>query len=572
MSTRVLERNIDYLNSDFTIIEEGLNDVSNTNEIRIEINEGLEEALNELQNLQTQLPTVQAGNLLELCKNSVIEGLTNNLGLIGLFMTVKDGGSVTTLHNFEKGVTSTDKDQQRYDGINYYDRKAQGYDEGFSDKRKRDFQNNDKIIDYTTGEELPKDETAHIDHIVSAKEVETTAANNLFLTPEERAKMATSPENTAYIKSNANESKGEKPMKEWLDTKVTVKQEDGSTKTITNAEHYGIDREKALAADEKARQYMKKCQTNAAAKKYTKELLVTGGKDAAMQAGFSVFGAVLRDFTIALFEEVKMTFKLRGQESLKDVFVRFKTRMGEVAEEIKKKWKSIAEDGIWAGITAFLSNILVFVINLFATTLKKIVYMIRAGFVSIVQAVRILANPPVGMPAEEVRYQALKVLVTGLIAAGSLGLSAAIEKCLQAIPCPPFQAIMAFPIPDLFGRSLTISDFVATLLSGIVGGLISTIVVYYMDKFRQKSKEEKIKFQLVTQSGVVVQYKIAQTWLVLDGAQKYMDNLHNEDIETLKWTAEEIAESGRKADEAISSFKDTVSRFKQLMKGTGEVK
>lgn len=49
-------------------------------------------------------------------------------------------------------------------------------------------------------------------------------------------------------------------------------------------------------------------------------------------------------------------------------------------------------DSLEAGLTAFLSNIVIFVINLFFTTLKKLVSIIRAGFVSLCRAVKFLAS------------------------------------------------------------------------------------------------------------------------------------------------------------------------------------
>ena len=131
--------------------------------------------------------------------------------------------------------------------------------------------------------------------------------------------------------------------------------------------------------------------------------------------------------------ELRATFDNKGSESLKDIFVRFKNRIQKIWHDLKENLGSILKGSIGSGITAFFSNIVVFVINLFATTLKRVVAMIRAGFVSLVQAVKILVNPPADMPKEEVGYQALKILTTGLIGALSLGLTEAIEKLLLMI-------------------------------------------------------------------------------------------------------------------------------------------
>ena len=99
------------------------------------------------------------------------------------------------------------------------------------------------------GKELPKDGRAHLDHIVSAKEIEKDAKNHLHLSTEERADMATRDENLAWTESKINQSKGEKPMKEFLETEK---------KGQTNAERFEINEEDARRKDEKARKMIKK--------------------------------------------------------------------------------------------------------------------------------------------------------------------------------------------------------------------------------------------------------------------------------------------------------------------------
>lgn len=551
----------DYFNDDFTTVE--VEFLKTEDNIRIEVNDGLEEALTALQDLNNQMSDKESASLVELCKDTVIDTITAQFGLVGVFLSAKDGGNVTTTHNFEQGITSTNKDKEKYDAFHQYEtgevkfsnvRKEKGYDNGFNEKRTKAFKENDVIVDEYTGKPLPKDGNAHLDHIVSAKEIETTAKNNLFLTPEERAKIATSDENLAFTLRNANESKGEDPMSEWLEKKD---KKTGQTK----AEKYDIDTEKAMKKDAEARKYIKKQVDKAAFKKYSVELLATGGAEAAMAAGGTAIGVIIRDLTQVVFEEIHQTIKLKGTESFSEVFIRFKTRLIEASDKIKIKWKDIIEEGIWAGISAFLSNIIVFIINLVATTLKKIVVMIRAGFVSIVQSVRILANPPKDIPYEEVKYQAFKILVTGLITAGSLGLSAAIEKLLQSIP--GLQPVMMCPLP--FTQGKTVSDAIATTLSALAGGLISTIALYYMDKLRNDQKDDKIRFQLVAQSGVVVQYRITQTWMCLEDAYKMLNYCVSNFSDTIVEEQAIIQSSGAAADNKISKVSEANERLKKLL-------
>ncbi|WP_345986985.1 hypothetical protein WCX18_07370 [Sulfurimonas sp. HSL1-2] len=547
-------------NEDFSLIESELDHYEKMDTIRIDVNQGLEEALSEMDSLKKQLSTNEGDTLIECCKSSIMDTITGQFGLASMFIDCKDGGNVTTTHNFEKGITANDVDKAKFDDFkSNHDgsrqwsdvRKKTGYDDPLPGKRKQAFQTQNEIIDAYTGRPLPKDGRAHLDHIVSAKEIESNAAANLHMSPEDRAKMATKDSNLAFTDGSANQSKGDQKMKEWLDS--SDKKTEG-----TKAERFGIDKDAALQKDKKARKEIKKEINKEAFKKYSKELLVTGGKDAAKIAAYSAIGVVLREFVQALFLAVKETFSNRGNESLKDVFIRFKTRMSEVVENLKKKWKDIFTDSIEGGLTAFFSNLLVFAVNLFATTLKKIVHMIRAGFVSLVQAVKIMVNPPAGMTQDEANYQAVKIMVAGLIGAASLGLSAAVEKFLQSIP--GLQPIMMFPLPFI---DQTVSDALAVTLTGIMGGLLTTIVIYAMDKFRNEGKKSKIQIQLIYQSGVVVEYKTVQSWFVLKDAYEFLQESVEQTVETLVVTRNIIIESENQVAEARAGLESAMDKLRK---------
>ncbi len=364
---------IETITQDYSFILSELKGTSASESIKIQVNERLEDALKELESLHDKYSEKDTEQLLVLCKNTVIESITGQFGMASMFIAAKDGGSSTTPHNFKKGITSTDADKNRHetwtannDGSREWKdvRKDIGYDEGFPERRKKDFQTKDLIIDGYTGKPLPKDGRAHIDHVVSAKEIESKAEHHLYRSPEERAKMATSERNTTYTEASANQSKGGAQMEPWLDKK--------SKSGETNAERFGIDRDKALKIDADARKSIKLEVTVAAVKKHSKELLATGGADAAKMAAYHALGAILRDLTQAVFEEVHITFRQRGSESLKEIGVRFQTRTEALLTELKAKWKDILTGSIEAGLTAFLSNIVVFVINLFFTTLRKV--------------------------------------------------------------------------------------------------------------------------------------------------------------------------------------------------------
>lgn len=551
-------KKIDYLRDDEAA------DITELNEVEyaeIDINAGLNDALMQLESLKSEYKSIEVGNLVDQCKNTVIETVVGQFGLASVFIRCQEGGNVTTSHNFEKGVTSSAEDAAKYqkfkennDGSRKWSdvRVEGGYDDPLPGMRKEAFKTQDVIIDEYTGKPLPKDGRAHLDHIVSAKEIEGDPRANLFQTPEERAKMATDKENLAWTEGSANQSKGDQKMEEWLD-----KEKNGQT----NEERFGIDRERAMKKDRAARKHIKNTLNKAALKKYSKELLVTGGKDAAKVAAYQVLGVLMRELIQGVFQEVKYTVNHWGKEKLADVYRRFKERLSALVKKITQEWKDLLADSAWTGIQAFLSNIVVFVVNLFATTLKKIVSMIRAGFVSLTEAIKIMVHPPEGMPREEVNYQALKILTAGLIGAATMGLSAGIDSLLLSIP--GLQPLMAFPIP-LVNR--TVSDVLSVTLSALAGGILTTIALYYMDKIYMTEKKAKLSLCIAAQSGVVAKYQVLASWSALKDGYGYVYQEAARTKDTIEVQNQEMTKSGAIADAAITSVDAALADLKNLMK------
>ena len=564
------ELNIDFLNEEQNLktlagLELSIQEIDNQKELRIIVNDELEKTLQEIEDLKQQMTGSEADTLVEACKTSAMNIITSQFGLASLFIDSRDGGSVTTLYNFDEGITSTETDKLKYQSYKSnnddskkfkYVRKEVGYDKNFPKMRKEHFKTNEQVIDAYTGKVLPKDRRTQLDHIVSAKEIESNSKNHLFLSTEERANMAIKDTNLAFTSESINTSKQDKSMSEFLETKKRGK-------GITNKERYEIDEKKAMEKDKIARKAIKAEINKATFKKYSTELLQTGAKDAAKMALYSSLGVVLREFLQAVFQTIKEIFANYKNESLKELFARFKTKIQGVVEKLKREWKDIFSNSIEGAITAFFSNLLVFAINLFATTLKKLVSMIRAGFVSLVQAVKIMVNPPENMTFEEASYQAAKIMIAGLIGAASLGLAAAVEKFLQAIP--GLQPIMMFPIPFL--ENQTVSDILAVTLTSVLAGVVTTIVIYSMDKFRENSRKSKLQIQLVRKSGMVVEYKNIQSWFVLKDAYMFLDKVNDETIEKIKNTEEQLNNSKKEIKNSRDLLNEKILELKQITKG-----
>ncbi|QPH92453.1 hypothetical protein [Campylobacter concisus] len=552
------ENTINYLDENTAFIENELMQLDEKFEFeaqKIELNDDLAQALNEFENLKSQLPKEQTATLLELCKDNVLDTITSQFGLASLFIDARDGGSVTTTHNFEKGITSNASDASKYQefkrvqelkGEDWQKYRHNNYDQ--HNNYKAMYDNTDQIVvDGYTNKKIPKSYT-DVEHIVSVKEIESNASNHLYLSVEQRAEIASSDKNLIYADRGVNRSKRDNNLKEWL--------EDGNPEYTSK-----VDKKVAMKKYDDAKKNENKKRTIEALKKNSKELLQTGTKDAAKIAAYSAIGIILKDLVQGIMIELRLTFEKRGDETLREIFNRFKDRVSKILVEIKSKWKDILAGSLEAGITAFLSNIVVFVVNLFATTLKRFVAIIRAGFVSLVQAIKILANPPADMPKDEINYQALKVLTAGLIGALSLGLTEGIEKLLLSVPV--LTPIMSLPLP--FGDQ-TIGDAIAVTLSAMCGGLLTTVALYFMDKAQRETKESKIQIQLMAKSGEIVHMKVAQTWVVLGEAYDEFFNDAKQSYAKFEQAKLEINQSTKQASESVENFSKTMANLRSKLK------
>ena len=554
-----------YFNKDFSKTEKELNELFDHKSLKIELTDGLQNALDELSNLHSKLPENQTSTLLHLCEASAISAITSQFGLASLIIDARDGGSVTTVHNFEKGITANEADAARYSDMianrngKYLEvRNKVGYDKPLVKRRNEALQNEAIIIDEYTGRNLPKYGRVHLDHIVSVKEIESSVSANLALSPEERAKIAADKENLALIDGSINQSKGSDEMKVFLN------KEDKKTGQ-RKAENFGIDEQKAMQKDKKARKFVYGEIDKAKVKKYSKELLTTGCKDITKIMAYTVIGVAMREIAQGAITEIKLAFKQRGKESFGEIWVRFKTRMSEILDSLKSKWKDLVAGSIEEGLTSFISNLGVFLINVFATTLKRFVAMIRAGFVSLKEAVKILVNPPRGLDKDEVGYQAVKVLTAGLIGALSLGLSEAIDKFLLSIPV--LTPIFSFIVP-IIGKS--VGDIVSTCLSAILGGVLTTIVIYFMDKLHSQSKADKIQIQLVTKSGEISAYQVALSWVALSEAYDEFFVDVKQSITKLANTIRIVRDSSQETSMAVSNFIDKMQNLRIKLNKTIE--
>lgn len=151
-----------------------------------------------------------------------------------------------------------------------------------------------------------------------------------------------------------------------------------------------------------------------------------------------------------------------------------------------------------------------------------------------------------------------------MISAISMLGSEMIHKFLLSIP--GFNVFLSLPIPF---TDETIGDALSLCISAAGGAVLSTIAIFYMDKWRSNSKIGNLQIQIVTQKNLIVQYKIAKTWFALNDAYHIVKNETLATIQQIKKDNQIREQSSQEVETAIEEFENcniTKKLYKNLIK------
>lgn len=380
------------------------------------------------------------------------------LGAFGLSAFADQaGGAVTTINNFTQGITATDGDFKKYEQyITPYSVKSDrsDYDKVQVQERRKRIKSEEPLVSGYTGKALPRDGRAQLEHIVSVGEIEGMSKNFLFMDKDDRVQLAYNDKNLTMLEASANQSKGDKDLKEWLET-VNNKQ------TQKNAERFGIDVEMATAADAQARGTIKKAQNKAAFKKQGKELGLTGLKAGALLGAREVIAAILIEFNdeaILCVKKIMAQYK-EQKMAIDELLDEIKESLINVKDRVMNKYKDLTEMFLTGLGSGFCTNLLTFLINNFITTAKNAVMIIRESVYALVRAGRILVDPSIDNHDEKVN-KATDIIVSAVGICLTILLGEALHQYMRGIP---------------------FSNEISQATSGIIIGVGSIMIVYYFE-------------------------------------------------------------------------------------------
>jgi hypothetical protein len=400
------------------------------------------------------------------CKKEVINSIVTPFGL-GKVVAAYDkvGGNVTTIHNANQNIYANEKDKyKREDYTNTKNSEGkqfagQGKNSVGSQYTKSQMASDGSVIDAYTGK-VQKADTTSPDHIESLSQYHKNGG--FMQNKTQKADFATDENNLALTDRSINQSMRDFNKKDWME-----KEKDG----IKNKERFDIDEKKLNKAIEKGKETAKEhLPTNLEKARYYSANSITTGVSEGVKMGIQqALGAILVEFFAALFDEITDIYKNSFGNGFDDKrFINvLKERIKRIGLRLTDKWKDFIKSFKDGAISGFISNLVTTFTNMFITTGKRIVRVVREGIFSLFRAIKILLFPPENLSFSDALHEAKKLIASGLIISVGVILEEYVDTLIKTtVFLEPF------------------ADVLTTILIGGITGIAVSLAVYYIDKKR----------------------------------------------------------------------------------------
>ncbi|WP_247924163.1 hypothetical protein [Streptococcus oralis] len=368
----------------------------------------------------------------------------------GQTLDLRKDAHIQTAENFEKGKFATHNRD-----VDYQERYTKWQDNFTTNKKGERVLKTDAREFFDKGRDKGSG-AVHKDHTVSIKEQLNDIEMSTFFSKEEVKEFANSSKNLHDLDASANMSKGDKTMKEFLDSERNG---------LKPEERFNIDRKQLEKDDQEAREELHK------RKQENKEKAIQSGKKSRRDEALKVSGKALK---AAIFQLLS--------EFLKEIVKKFIVWLGEKHKNLNSFLEKLKE-----AVSTFVSNLSKHILNVgksiltmlvtsifgtFGEVFLKIWTFMKQGWSSLKEAIDYLNNPENSSKDINIIILELgKIITSGIIVTGGLVLGETIGKSLIAI-APP----LSVEIPILGSLASIIGTFMGATLSGIIGAFVLKMI------------------------------------------------------------------------------------------------
>ena len=401
------------------------------------------------------------GSIFKQYERVIVESLITSFGLDFI---VKDshGGDVDTIHNVRQiGKDSEMFYKNKYNQQSYENSDKYSSHEYHTHNTYKSIKSEISIMrksgilnDAYTGERIKQDGYTDLDHVISAKEIHEDRGR--ILSGLNGADLANCNENLKPTNPHTNRTKKAHSMNEFL-YRYGDEYTDSQKKNM-----------RKLDSDSR-KSYEKKIS----AEYYTSSSFKNDVANAAKNTGIKMG---LRQAIGFVFAEIWFSVKNEFSYIQKGLNIEMSEFFKAISDGVKKgfenarlKYKEFFSKFIDGTVSGALSSITTTICNIFFTTSKNIVKIIRQSYVSIVEALKILFINPDNLEAGE-RIRAVdKVLAVG----ASVLMGTAVSETLSKT------AVGVIPV---------VGDTVQTFCGTLVTGIMSCTLLYFLDKSELSNK------------------------------------------------------------------------------------
>jgi hypothetical protein len=458
----------------------------------------------------------------------IFNSLITSFGL-DFILNDRYGGDVDTIHNVRK--VGIDANMQYKDSANenaYINRGTYNYadyhkDARFTQKKanaRQDYnERGTKIRDAYTGKDLeytkasavPKECRVELDHVVECKSIHDDRGR--VLSGISGVDLANQNDNFAWTNKSLNASMGawargvndkykkehgcDAPM-EMVDVEAYI------------AAHPNLDEQTASNMLAQYRVSRKSYEQRISYAYYTSSSFMKATAKASACVGFKMglrqaLGLIFSEIWFAVRDELRYA-KGKSQSFLKSIGNAIKRGY----ENAKKRYKDIWNQFITGTIAGVLSSLTTTICNIFFSTAKNVVRIIRQSWASLVEAVKILFFNPDCLPVGEKFRAATKVLATGASVVVGCLVGDLIHKT----------GVGAIPI---------VGNIVVTFCSTLVTGIMSCSLLYFLDHNSFINELVKLLNKIPSVSNYVIYFR--EQAALLD---EYAAKLFNIDLARFK--------------------------------------
>lgn len=440
-------------------------------------------------------------SLFEQYERVVIQSLITSFGL-DFLVSDQHGGDVDTIHNVRsigkdeqmnyKSKRNKDayKNREKYDGVAYHkeDHFRQKKHEArekwqATGKNIKDEYTNGNVGFYGHTKSVSPNKKAELDHIIAAKEIHEDRGR--LLSNLNGKELADADDNFAWTNKSLNASMQDKSIQEYVEAHPELDEE-------TKKRMLEKDKQARKAYNEKINRAYYTSPT------FFKDTAKAAGKVGVAMGLRQALGLVFSEMWFSVRDEIKQC-KESGKALYNNIAAGVKKGLGNAKLKYKELWYKFIEGAV-GGILSSLTTTLC---NIFFTTAKNIIRIIRQSWASLVEATKILLFNPDFLPFGERFRAAAKIIATGAsVVAGTMAGDLIAKTGINTMP--------------------VIGDIVQTFCGTFVTGIMSCSLLYLLDRNSVVNKIVQVLNSIPTVDDIVVYYRM-QAQLLEEYCAKLMD-------------------------------------------------